>query len=307
LLFDLSVIVERMKTTCEEVNFMFPDFSKYPMASNNNCLVDANQSLLGFGMNSSNSMAMSQQTTVDTSSMMGLQSSNINMAQQEALLANLKALLPWLDLSGSVPAGSLPVETKVEVPSSPLTDEEVSDLDILHCLDVAIFEEFPLGPGIPVLPAKSISKLPGTEVVTFGEEAQRPSGGKRCTVPGCMKAAQTKGRCKGHGGGNRCKYPSCPKSSQTGGLCRLHGGGKKCSAEGCGKGAQRDGLCATHGGMRKCSMDGCTKNDRGGGFCAQHGGGKRCAVDGCLRPSRRKGLCTFHVRSMTAFTYPATV
>lgn len=299
-----------MKTACEEVNFVFPDFAKYSMApsmapsTTTSCYMDVNQSLLGF---TSSPLAVSQASAVDSNSMMSAPATMNN--QHEALLANLKALLPWLELSSSVPQQpSVSFDSKLETPSSPSTDgEEVSDLDILHCLDVAIFEEFPVAPGIPVLPAKSISKLPGTEMVKFGEETHRPSGGKRCTVPGCMKAAQTKGRCKGHGGGNRCKYPGCPKSSQTGGLCRLHGGGKKCSAEGCTKGAQRDGLCASHGGMRKCSMDGCTKNDRGGGFCAQHGGGKRCAVDGCLRPSRRKGLCTFHVRSMAAFSFPAAV
>jgi len=219
-------------------------------------------------------------------------SSTVSTNQQQ----NLKSLLPWMSLEMSTPLSGLPASGKSDPKNDPLLcGDFVSDSDILHCLDVSIFEEFDRS-SIPVFPANSIAKIPGTQVV--GADGVSKNGlGKRCIIPGCMKAAQTKGKCKGHGGGNRCKFPNCPKSSQTGGLCRVHGGGKKCSVEGCEKGAQRDSLCATHGGIRKCSLPGCTKNDRGGGFCAQHGGGKRCSFEGCLRPSRKKGLCTYHVRT----------
>ncbi|GAB9467293.1 hypothetical protein Gpo141_00004645 [Globisporangium polare] len=98
----------------------------------------------------------------------------------------------------------------------------------------------------------------------------RHGGGKRCSVPECTRGAQATGRCKAHGGGVRCSVNGCEKSSQGSGLCRTHGGGKICVFPGCKKGTQRGGKCSTHGGARICSVDGCEKVDRGGGLCGAH-------------------------------------
>lgn len=81
-----------------------------------------------------------------------------------------------------------------------------------------------------------------------------------CEVPGCVRGARSRGRCKAHGGGRRCQTEGCPKSDQGGGHCVTHGGGKRCKIEGCTKAVQWRGLCKTHGGTRKCRIPGCTRN-----------------------------------------------
>ncbi|CAI5715688.1 unnamed protein product [Peronospora farinosa] len=47
-------------------------------------------------------------------------------------------------------------------------------------------------------------------------------GGRRCSIGGCQKSAQSKGLCKLHGGARLCRLPDCNKNGQIKGLCRLH-------------------------------------------------------------------------------------
>jgi len=127
-------------------------------------------------------------------------------------------------------------------------------------------------------------------------------GGRRCTVPGCLKGARDKRFCSAHGGGKRCSVPDCTKAAVGGSkLCTAHGGGRRCASEGCEKSAQSSTLyCVRHGGGRQCSVEGCTKVSRGKTmYCASHGGGKRCCWDGCNRSAIAKGThCKRHSASV---------
>ncbi len=86
-------------------------------------------------------------------------------------------------------------------------------------------------------------------------------GGRRCTFPGCHKAARDKQFCAGHGGGRRCTHEDCKKAAVGGSYyCTSHGGGKKCSVEGCDKSAQSPTpYCVRHGGGKTCKHEGCRK------------------------------------------------
>lgn len=105
---------------------------------------------------------------------------------------------------------------------------------------------------------------------TFVNKDGKLIRGKPCDTPGCLKRAQSAGKCKSHGGGARCVVDGCTKSSQGNGRCRTHGGGKRCNYTGCTKGTQRGGFCYLHGGVRPCSIAGCRKKDRGTGRCISH-------------------------------------
>mmetsp|Transcript_50057 Transcript_50057/g.86085 ORF Transcript_50057/g.86085 Transcript_50057/m.86085 type:complete len:449 (-) Transcript_50057:542-1888(-) len=127
-------------------------------------------------------------------------------------------------------------------------------------------------------------------------------GGRRCTVPGCLKGARDKKFCSAHGGGKRCSHDDCSKAAVGGSkLCTAHGGGRRCATDGCEKSAQSSTLyCVKHGGGRQCSVEGCVKVSRGKTlFCASHGGGKRCSSEGCNRSAIAKGLhCKRHSNSV---------
>lgn len=92
-------------------------------------------------------------------------------------------------------------------------------------------------------PFRRESQVGGIPAVNSHSSSSLSSHNKVCSVPGCVKLSQTRGKCKAHGGGSRCQHPNCSKSSQMGGRCRVHGGLKLCSISGCSKGAQRDGKC----------------------------------------------------------------
>ncbi|OQR84253.1 hypothetical protein ACHHYP_13687 [Achlya hypogyna] len=151
-------------------------------------------------------------------------------------------------------------------------------------------------------PPAALTKIPVQRSATvptttreLSDAAGFKSKGKRCTITGCTRRAQSNNRCKAHGGGARCQFQGCPKSSQGGGFCRAHGGGKKCEFEGCTKGQQRKGFCYAHGGIRKCKQPTCDKKDRGNGYCIAHGGGKRCSVAGCVNAVRKGRFCRVHM------------
>ncbi|KAG7378991.1 hypothetical protein PHYPSEUDO_009237 [Phytophthora pseudosyringae] len=91
-----------------------------------------------------------------------------------------------------------------------------------------------------------------------------------CSVPGCIKQAQTRKLCKAHGGGMRCRSPNCTKLVQSRGLCVAHGGGRRCVFDGCSKLAQYKGLCFSHGGSRYCSAPGCHKYAQIRACCKSH-------------------------------------
>jgi len=142
---------------------------------------------------------------------------------------------------------------------------------------------------------------------------------KRCFVSGCLKFAQTGGKCVAHGGGKRCvvagcdRYAlsstkcyahgvrkictvtDCTKSAMPGGKCFVHGGGKKCAKEGCTKYAKIGGKCVAHGGGRRCLEIGCAKSAQAGGRCVNHGGvSKRCSEVGCPKSAKKGGKCIAH-------------
>ncbi|EQC34228.1 hypothetical protein SDRG_08430 [Saprolegnia diclina VS20] len=161
---------------------------------------------------------------------------------------------------------------------------------------------YPMKPApVPItttkIPVQRSATVPTTakELDDATSSSSFKSKGKRCTIAGCTRRAQSNNRCKAHGGGARCQFQGCPKSSQGGGYCRAHGGGKKCEFEGCTKGQQRKGFCYAHGGIRKCKQAHCDKKDRGNGYCIAHGGGKRCSVDDCVNAVRKGRFCRVHM------------
>lgn len=127
-------------------------------------------------------------------------------------------------------------------------------------------------------------------------------GGRRCTFPGCLKAARDKQFCAAHGGGRRCTHPECKKAAVGGSFfCTSHGGGKKCSIPGCEKSAQSPTLfCVRHGGGKTCKREGCRKVARGRSeFCAGHGGGTNCRFPECANVAVSNHIfCREHRRQL---------
>jgi len=142
---------------------------------------------------------------------------------------------------------------------------------------------------------------------------------KRCANSGCLKFAQTGGKCVAHGGGKRCLEADCNKYALFGGKCYahgvrkvctvidctksamprrgkcfVHGGSKRCTIEGCAKYAKIGGTCVSHGGGRRCLEIGCAKSAQAGGRCVNHGGGKRCSEAGCPKSAKTGGKCIAH-------------
>eukprot|EP00588_Corethron_pennatum_P013873 CAMPEP_0194276090 /NCGR_PEP_ID=MMETSP0169-20130528/8761_1 /TAXON_ID=218684 /ORGANISM="Corethron pennatum, Strain L29A3" /LENGTH=720 /DNA_ID=CAMNT_0039019721 /DNA_START=710 /DNA_END=2872 /DNA_ORIENTATION=+ len=119
-------------------------------------------------------------------------------------------------------------------------------------------------------------------------------GGKKCLEAGCNKCAQAAGKCYAHGVPKICTDAGCSKYAMLGGKCFLHGGGKRCSEPGCGKCAKVGGKCVRHGGGKRCLEIRCTKSAQAGGRCAKHGGGKRCSEAGCKKSAKEGGKCIAH-------------
>lgn len=132
------------------------------------------------------------------------------------------------------------------------------------------------------------------------DEAAANNHGRICSVAGCMKSSQSRGRCIRHGGGKRCSVPECTRGAQATGRCKAHGGGVRCSVSGCEKSSQGSGLCRTHGGGKICVFPGCKKGTQRGGKCSTHGGARICAVDGCGKVDRGGGLCGAHKKATAA-------
>lgn len=143
----------------------------------------------------------------------------------------------------------------------------------------------------------------------IGDSAQRPQWGdsgasksRTCSIPGCQKSSQSRGRCIRHGGGKRCSVENCTRGAQVTGRCKAHGGGVRCSVDGCDKSSQGSGLCRTHGGGKLCVFPGCKKGTQRRGRCSAHGGARRCTVDGCSKIDRGGGYCGSHKKMAAVAT-----
>ncbi|POM61629.1 hypothetical protein PHPALM_29330 [Phytophthora palmivora] len=105
------------------------------------------------------------------------------------------------------------------------------------------------------------------ESPTFMPTSRTPP---RCSVPDCIKKAQSRQLCIAHGGGTRCRSQNCQKLAQSRGLCVGHGGGRRCAVNGCGKLSQSKGVCLAHGGGRRCRVPDCQKFRQIRNLCKAH-------------------------------------
>ncbi|KAF4144662.1 hypothetical protein GN958_ATG06140 [Phytophthora infestans] len=130
------------------------------------------------------------------------------------------------------------------------------------------------------------------------DDTPRLTGGGRpcCSLPGCTKQAQTKGKCIAHGGVRGCKVDGCTATAKWRSLCTEHGGRRTCLKVGCEKLALSGGKCLQHGGGggKTCSFPDCVTRPQRRGLCAAHGGFIVCKTEGCERRAASKGQCSRH-------------